>query len=296
MVRVDAFATLRFFYPLRRMLWRAGGLPILMYHSVSRREEKAHPYYRTVTSPEAFAAQMQYLSDRGYSAINLEEAAKRRRESCTGSRREVAITFDDGFRDFYTSAFPILNRHGFTATMFLPTAHIGNSTQSFKGVDCMTWSEVREMHRAGIHFGSHTVTHPQLVTLTEKQVEYEVKASKDRIEQELGCAASSFSYPYAFPETNTAFVGMLRRHLQQVGYVNGVSTIIGTAGPADDALFLRRLPVNTCDDRALLEAKLAGGYDWLHTAQAAWKRLAPAKRKQRGNAEFATSVPGELGK
>ena len=152
------------------------------------------------------------------------------------------------------------------------------------------------MHRAGTEFGSHTVTHPQLVSLAEKQVEYEVKVSKETIEQELGCTVASFSYPYAFPETNAAFVRMLRRNLQQAGYSHGVTTIIGTAGPSDDALLLPRLPVNSCDDRALLEAKLEGGYNWLHTAQAAFKTMTAAKRRPRGGAGLAAGIAGELNK
>ena len=57
----------------------------------------------------------------------------------------VAITFDDGFRDFYTEAFPILQRERFSATMFLPTSFIAEQPRQFLSRDCMTWSEVREL-------------------------------------------------------------------------------------------------------------------------------------------------------
>ena len=88
----------------------------------------------------------------------------------TRARKPVAITFDDGFQDFYTEAFPVLAQYGFSATMYLPTAFVGNPRRSFKSHPCMTWSEVREAYRAGIEFGSHTVSHPKLVELDWPQI------------------------------------------------------------------------------------------------------------------------------
>ncbi len=274
MLRADAFATLYFFHPLRRLSLRGPRLPILMYHSVSNREERTHPYYRTVTSPEVFAEQMQYLHENGYVTLRLSEAVKWLEAPCNGRGRPVVITFDDGFQDFYSNAFPILSRHSFSATMFLPTAYIGRTPQSFKGVECLTWGQVRELRNKGVEFGSHTATHPQLKSLPAVDVEHEVRTSKDTIEQELGFAVKSFAYPYAFPETNRPFITQLRGFLEQAGYANGVSTIIGTADQMSDRLFMKRLPMNSCDDAPLFGAKLAGTYDWLHSVQYAFKLVA----------------------
>jgi peptidoglycan/xylan/chitin deacetylase (PgdA/CDA1 family) len=267
MPRADAFATLYFFHPIKRLSPRSDRLPILMYHSISNRQERTHPYYRTVTAPEVFAQQMQYLHENEYSTLGLAEAVKWLEVPRSDGRRPVVITFDDGFQDFYTTAFPILSRHGFGAIMFLPTAYIGNVAQAFKETDCLTWRQVRELRASGIEFGSHTVSHPQLTTLVAADAEREVRASKDTIEQELGCTVKSFAYPYAFPEMNRRFITRLRGFLEQAGYENGVSTIIGTADGTGDRFFMKRLPVNTCDDNSLLKAKLEGGYDWLHAAQ-----------------------------
>jgi Polysaccharide deacetylase len=155
-MRSDAFATLYFFHPLRRVLRMRGGLPILMYHSISTREECTHPYYRTVTSPEVFAQQMQYLHGNAYSTVGLDDVSRCLAGQPKTPPRPVVITFDDGFRDFYTHAFPILSEYGFTSTMFLPTAYIGKTTRSFKDVECLTWGEVRELQSAGVKFGSPT--------------------------------------------------------------------------------------------------------------------------------------------
>jgi peptidoglycan/xylan/chitin deacetylase (PgdA/CDA1 family) len=243
-----------------------------MYHSISdSRQETTHPYYRTVTSLEVFACHMNYLHDEGYSVVNLREAVSYMESSGRSSTRPVVITFDDGYQDFYTNAFPIINRHNFGATVYLPTAYIGTTAREFKGTECLTWDQVRELRKAGIEFGSHTVTHPQLKSVTAENVKYEVRSSKDTIEQELGCPVTSFAYPYAFPETDPVFTRTLRGMLEEAGYENGVSTIIGTADRTSERFFLERLPINSFDDPRLFQAKLNGAYDWLHTVQRIYK-------------------------
>jgi len=267
-LRIDRLATLYVVDPLRRCSFAGGvSIPILMYHSIADEDEAGvHPYYRTATAPTVFAAQMESLHQAGLSVIGLTEAIRRFSEP-EAATNSVVITFDDGFHNFYTNAFPILNRHGFTVTMFLPTAHIGESRLSFKGKECLTWGEVRELQKHGISFGSHTATHPQLHDCDVHSMKQEIVDSKQTIEQELGCAAQSFSYPYAFPETDASFKGRLREQLLQAGYENGVCTTLGRPGPASDPFFLKRLPVNSDDDSQLFRAKLAGSYDWLAKPQ-----------------------------
>jgi len=185
--------------------------------------------------------------------------------------KTVVITFDDGYRDFYTDAFEAMRQCGFTATIFLATDRIQNTPVRIDGVDYLTWSEVAELHKAGIQFGSHTVSHPDLRSLSPEQIEYELGCSKETIEQKLGVAVESFSYPFAFPEEDKTFTQFLVGILENLGFENGVSTIIGRAGKHDNRYYLPRLPVNSWDDAALLRAKLEGGYDWLHWPQWLYK-------------------------
>src|SRR5262249_51246376 len=136
----------------------------------------------------------------------------------TNPSRAVCLTFDDGFLDFYTEAFPVLQEFGFTATVFLPTTFIRESSASpslnptgrgikgednssssssvsafqrfsvsaFRNRSFLTWDQVRELHRAGIEFGSHTVTHPKLVDLSWDQIQFEIQNSRLEIEKQLG--------------------------------------------------------------------------------------------------------------
>lgn len=266
-LRIDRLTTLYVVDPLRRTFTDKVSIPILMYHSIADEDENGvHPYYRTSTAPRMFAAQMKSLHDAGFSVIGVGEAIRRLSAAHT-MKNSVVITFDDGYRDFYTNAFPILLRYGFTATMFLPTAHVGHSSLTFKGKECLNWNEVRELQKHGISFGSHTVTHPQLHDLDVHSIRQEIVVSKQTIEQHLGCPVSSFSYPYAFPEADNAFKAKLKDELEQAEYENGVCTTVGRLFSVSDPFFLNRLPVNSADDPRLFHAKLAGSYDWVAKPQ-----------------------------
>jgi peptidoglycan/xylan/chitin deacetylase (PgdA/CDA1 family) len=272
--RADRIATLYLFHPLQRFLRRQpAGIPILMYHSISENSEvHRSAYFHTCTAPQVFREHIELLARDGYKTIGLGEAVRKLEEGTRTTEKLVVLTFDDGYEDLYTEAFPILSAHGYTATVFLPTAFIGDSPRQFNGATCLTWGQVRELKSAGIEFGSHTVTHPQLTTLPAAEVQRELRSSKLEIQDRLGAQVASFSYPYAFPEPDRAFRKSLRDMLIQAGYENGVSTVVGTTDSLSDPLFLERIPVNSSDDAAFFTAKLLGGYDWLHALQLASKR------------------------
>ena len=281
-LRIDRLATLYLIRPILRILPSRSALriPILMYHSISESNSgNSNPYYQTVTSPEVFAEHMKFLRENNYRVIGLGDAVKEIGGTAGGSAKCVVITFDDGFRDFYTRAFPVLNGYGFGATVYLPTAFMNESAPRFNGSECLTWSQVRELRSAGVLFGSHTVSHRQLTAVKPHELEMEVLESKRIIEDKLGCPVESFSYPYAFPETDRTFKQRLRAILAEAGYSNGVSTIIGRAGRNDDAFFMKRLPVNSCDDLSLFQAKLDGAYDWLHVPQYLSKAIGGFRHK-----------------
>jgi peptidoglycan/xylan/chitin deacetylase (PgdA/CDA1 family) len=272
-LRLDRLATLYVAAPLLKLTPQDEySIPILMYHSIADEDEsRVHPYYRTSTSPQAFALQMEQLHQAGYETCSPAQAVSQLETKAKTTSKQFVITFDDGYRDFYQNAFPSLNRFGFTATVYLPTAYIGESTQQFKGKDCLTWVEVQELQNHGILFGSHTVTHPQLSGLSKGAIEIEVRDSKKAIEDNTGRVVDSFAYPYAFPQADADFRKMLRDTLVSAGYSNGVCTIVGRAGQGTDPLFMERLPVNGLDDNALLRAKLTGAYDWISKPQSIMK-------------------------
>jgi peptidoglycan/xylan/chitin deacetylase (PgdA/CDA1 family) len=297
-MRIDRKLTTAVFHPLQRAGITAPGfrLPILMFHSISDDPENGvAPYFKTNTAPGVFRRQMRQLAREGYKTLDLMEAVRLLSAGDRPPEKAFIITFDDGFRDFYLHAFPVLREEGFTATVFLPTAFISDHRRCFKDIECLTWSEVREMRAKGIGFGSHTVNHPKLVELPRSQVENELVESKVEIERHLDEFIEAFAFPYAFPQGDGAFARDLRDLLIQAGYACCVTTELGRVRIGDDPFRLKRLPVNSLDDEALLRAKMEGGYDWLGLPQHLMKRVKKwrmlAGKTKHATAHSAQCVP-----
>jgi peptidoglycan/xylan/chitin deacetylase (PgdA/CDA1 family) len=270
--RLDRAIAVRVAQPVRRVFGPSRGVPILMYHGINGRLGNAHPYFETTTSPEMFSRQMRYLKDSGYQPTSLARALAML-NSGEFDPSTVVITFDDGFRDFYTHAVPVLLENQFSATMFVVSDFVGTRQPQFGGNEFMSWEELREIDALGMEVGSHSCSHPKLYSLPMDRVEEQLQRSKDEIEGRLGRRVQSFSYPYAFPEQDRTFVRSLRGLLQRCGFDNGVTTVLGRAGAASDMYFLPRIPVNEHDDIRFFGAKLQGAYDWLHAAQVLYKTL-----------------------
>jgi peptidoglycan/xylan/chitin deacetylase (PgdA/CDA1 family) len=271
-MRLDRALSIGVARPLLRLKRqsRGAGIPILMYHGIRRNVGDRHPYYETNTSPERFAAQMKYLRDSGYETIGLDEITGDG-GNASNNRRNVVVTFDDGYRDFYTEAFPVLVKYGFKAIVYVVSGFARMAATTEHPGRYMTWDDLREIQRHGMTIGSHTASHCQLLTTSASNLYQELADSKRIIENELGVQIRSFAYPFAFPEHERAFIDTLRSLLKQCRYVNGVSTSIGTVRPGSDPFFLPRIPVNSYDDTRFLEAKLNGAYNWVHVPQFAYK-------------------------
>jgi peptidoglycan/xylan/chitin deacetylase (PgdA/CDA1 family) len=288
MARLDRLVTMNVALPAVKIAGPKEGsrVPILMYHSISENLfGKSHPYYQINTAPRIFVEQMRSLSRMGYRTLSPGEVVEGFNRGADLTRT-VVITFDDGYRDFVKEALPVLKECGFTATIYLATGRIHDAPGTFDGAEYLAWSEVRELRKEGMEFGSHTISHPILREQKPDEVRKELQRSKEIIEDQLSKQIVSFAYPYAFPEEDAAFKKFLDAELQKAGYHNGVTTILGRASREDHRFFLPRLPVNSWDDQQFLKAKLEGGYDWLHWPQQLKKSLRHTFRDRQKNADI----------
>ena len=142
---------------------------------------------------------MEYLARSQYCLLSLSDAVRRLASREPMPDRSVVVTLDDGFVDNYEHALPILRRSGVPATVFLTVSYIGTDRlPTLSRTDFvprpLSWEQVREMHRAGIEFGSHTLTHPMLSEVPLNRARLEIAESRRRIES-LGVPVSLFCYP-----------------------------------------------------------------------------------------------------
>lgn len=263
--RIDRALSIGFLGTLRRPR-RESQIPILMYHGIRNELGKRHPYFETNTSAFVFERHMQLLRQENYRGIHLTEAVQTL-QTGDAMKKVVAITFDDGYCNFYTRALPLLEEYGFTATVFVASGLVGRQDTRLGPEPLLTWQEIREANELGIEVGSHTVAHLELYRWGVSVLQNELTTSKAMIEDEVGKEVCSFAFPYAFPEHDRAFTDRCASLLKSTGYTVGVCTAIGTAGPGNDQYFLPRLPINSYDDDRLFAAKLEGRYDWLHRPQ-----------------------------
>jgi peptidoglycan/xylan/chitin deacetylase (PgdA/CDA1 family) len=178
-----------------------------MYHSIATRA--APRFARFVVSPADFAAQMDHLAAEGYQPITARELA---RGLATDDRlvRPVVLTFDDAFTDFETAVMPILQKYGFPATLYVPTAYAGRSALWLHECDehqrpILSWRALRDIASAGIEMASHSHTHPQLDRIALPLVRDEVRRSRQILEDNLGVPIDGFAYPFGYWNRNVRF-------------------------------------------------------------------------------------------
>lgn len=233
---------------------RVGGINILMYHQVGdfapmREHRSTYCHYRR------FAAQMTWLRRLRYTVLGLDEVL-----DCLAGRRPVparavALTFDDGYENFYEYAWPELQRHGFRAMVYLIADLIGQPSRWFAADGratprLMDAARIRELRRAGVDFGSHGASHVKLAEQDDARVRDEVTRSKEVLQELLGEPVPHFCYPYGSYELRTI------EAVQQAGYRSAVTCVRALALPGDDWLALPRKAISYGDTLAGVAWKL----------------------------------------
>lgn len=226
------------------------GLTILTYHSISNKIEPDE-----TVSPEEFERQLQYIIKKNYKVLSLEEAIKYLQTDFEKVAGTIVITFDDGYRDNYYNAYPLLKKYNLPATIFLISDFIKNNGNKY-----LSLSQIREMKDNGISFGSHTISHRILVKLTNEEVIKEIKDSKVTLESQLGRSIGFFAYPVG---TRADFNDKTKRIVKTNEYECACSNIYGMNGENSDMFELKRIGIETTDNFFIFRKKLDGALNIL---------------------------------
>lgn len=220
-------------------------VPILTYHSINYVDIGT-----PAVKPENFEKQIRCLKDRNYNIISLNELAVGIIENKKFPRNTVVITFDDGFKDNYAYAYPILKKYKIPATIFLISDFIGKKNEH------LSWEQVSEMLSNNITFGSHTRTHSYLPDVNRDIAWEEISGSKKQIEEKIGKKILYFSYPAG------GFNKEIKNQVKLAGYKAACTTNRGFDKSNRDVYELNRIKITDKDANMLkFHAKLSGYYN-----------------------------------
>jgi peptidoglycan/xylan/chitin deacetylase (PgdA/CDA1 family) len=176
------------------------------------------------TTPEEFVRQMAFLGRAGYRTVPLARVLTGP-GGAVGFRRSVVLTFDDGTLDSWEQARPVLDRHGFTATLFIVSGHVGGRSTWDRDVGepsrpLMSWNQIRELQEAGFEIGSHTHTHRPLGRLSDAEARSELELSFRTLEQQLGTVPRFLAYPRG------SFTERHKRLARETGYSGACAVLL----------------------------------------------------------------------
>ena len=228
-------------------------LRVLMLHSIAEpRSAQEESYY---LSPERWRRLLETMKEGGY---HCADPVKLQDPSATWGERELVLTFDDGYDDFYTEVFPLLEKYRLKPLVFLPVNRIGDENRwdqanGLRARRLMDTAQIRELRRHGVRFGSHTLTHPSLVRLGDAQLRRELVESRRKLEELLGDEVDMLAYPYghANPRVRAAAI--------EAGYKMAFTTVDGL-NVWEDPFAMRRIEFNQALPPALYRWKLRSGH------------------------------------
>jgi peptidoglycan/xylan/chitin deacetylase (PgdA/CDA1 family) len=231
-------------------------LPILTFHII---DDGSSPLCFPANQ---FERAMARLAENGYRTLRLSDAAEMLRFNRPMPPRSIVITFDDGDLSAYERAWPVLRQYNMTATIFVLPAQT-----HFMQRPLVSWPQIQEMNRAGIDIGAHTLTHPDLKTLSDDRIESEVRCSKVAIEEILGPGTvSCFAYPYGRYDSRS-------RRIASQHFACSCSDALGLVGRRPDLHALRRVDAYYLRQERLFDLIFSRRFPWYLRARDIPRRI-----------------------
>ncbi len=205
-------------------------IPVLLYHYVEYVEDKGDTIRQSLNiTPYTFDKQIQTLAHAGYTFLTAKDLGELIDGRGILPEKPVVITFDDGYRDFYTDVFPILKKYHAKATVYMIAGFVGYKNN-------LTEEQLRELASSGlVDVGAHTMHHVGLRYMDRKTVKKEVEESKEFLEGMLGTPVVSFAYP------DGSYDDAAIQVVKQAGFTTAVSTSPGIENGAGNRYALFRL-------------------------------------------------------
>lgn len=250
-------------YARNYVLTKKYEIPVIMYHRVIRDKSEGGVHGIYVTESQ-FEKHLKYLKQKGFETITFKDLLNNKyKDRFNRGKKQIILTFDDGYTDNYNYAFPLLKKYGFKCVIYL-LSHLNynkwdvevkeNPEHKF---DLMDMSMIKEMEEYGIEFGGHTKTHPKLATLPIEIAQEEILTSKKVLEEKLGHALISFAYPYGNLNED------VKKIVKNSGYNFAVATDSGDISFSEDLFQIRRIGIFSTNNFFTFKRKVSGKYNFI---------------------------------
>lgn len=217
-------------------------VPILIYHYIEYVQDERDTIRKALNiMPFTFIKQIETLKNAGYTFITASELIDILDGKIKQPQKPVLISFDDGYRDFYTDVFPILKKYNVKAVAYIVSGFLDKPNYMF------TW-QLQEIAKSGlVEIGGHTVNHASLEGFDYQFVKYEVEESKKELEKLINTPIVSFAYP------NGSFDNQAIKIVKEAGFKSGVTTIHGYEINQNNKFSLYRIHPGNKTDNFLLD-------------------------------------------
>lgn len=215
--------------------------PILMYHRIGYQ-----PGDGIVVSPELFEKQLLFLKENNYQTISLATWHKSTTQGKKLPDKSIILTFDDGYKDNWEQAAPLLKKYGFSATVFMVAGQIGkennwDAVPPRRGAPLMSIEELKGWMDQGGEVGSHGMSHANITLADPTTLRYEIQKSKEILETSLEAPVDFFCYPYGFLNVN------VKKELELIGYQGALAILFNAKWSNLDWFAIPRIKISERD-------------------------------------------------